>query len=292
MGRQVSVHRQSAATRASGVRELAEQDYGDLLALLSADAAKGVCLRDLLETHGVCAEALRGRFYGYFEGAELKGAALLGRAAMFCCGPGVVAHFARAAAESGTECRLVFGEARLVEEFCRRLPGEGYETELVREFDWLVCRAARRRVEQWQMEQARPGHFSAVAEAHAEMVREATGRDPREADADGFYGRVRDRLERGRTWVKVESGQVVFKAEVQSVTPEAIYLEGIWTHPAWRGRGIAKACVTELTHQRLLGRQLVCLVAEPHERAALHIYGEVGYEKEGDYQARYLRRAG
>jgi uncharacterized protein len=128
-----------------------------------------------------------------------------------------------------------------------------------------------------------------VEEAHAQMFVEATGSDPRAKDAEGFSRRVRERIEKGRTWVKVEDGKVVFKAELQSITPEAIYLEGIWTAPESRGRGIAKACVVELTHRRLRKQQTICLVVEPEEKVAQHIYQQAGFDHCGDYQACYLK---
>jgi predicted GNAT family acetyltransferase len=71
------------------------------------------------------------------------------------------------------------------------------------------------------------------------------------------------------------------------VTPDVIYLEGIWTNPNYRQRGIARECVVELTHRRLRKKQVICLAVEPEETIAMQIYKHAGFRHETDYQARY-----
>jgi predicted GNAT family acetyltransferase len=128
-----------------------------------------------------------------------------------------------------------------------------------------------------------------VATAQAEMAFEASGTDPRLSDPEGFRRRVAERIERGRIWVKIEEGKVVFKADLMSVTPEVVYLEGIWTHPDYRGRGIAKSCLTELVHRLLRQHLMVCLLVEPDEKAAIKVYEHVGFVHREEYQARFLK---
>jgi predicted GNAT family acetyltransferase len=71
------------------------------------------------------------------------------------------------------------------------------------------------------------------------------------------------------------------------VTPDMIYLEGIWTNPNYRQRGIARECVVELTHRRLRQKQMICLAVEPEENIAMQIYRHAGFRHQTDYQARY-----
>jgi ribosomal protein S18 acetylase RimI-like enzyme len=272
------------------VRELTEEDQGAALDLLATYQVASVHLKGMIEDHGICSVKHRGHFYGYYEDDRLKGVALLGHAAMFCCGPAALPLFAAALVEGEIECRFVFGPQTTVEAFQKYLSVFGYEVTLVRDFHWYVCREARIPVQQLQLQRADINHLDAVAEAQADMLREATGSDPRESDPDGFRERVKDRIERGRTWVKVEGGKVIFKAELQCITAEAIYLEGIWTHPEQRGRGVAKACVAELTHRRLRQQQSICLVVEPEEKVAMHIYQQAGFAHNDEYKACYLRR--
>jgi hypothetical protein len=271
------------------VRQLDELDYRAVLALLAASPQQGVHLESLIADYGLTSPALRGRFFGYFEAGQLTGLALLGHQIMFCAPDAALEHFARAAVASGFRTSLVFGPQRQVELFWQQLSALGREQKLTRDFRWFVCRVPAQPVRHFRLVQATPEHLEMVIEAHASMFIEATGTDPRQTDQEGFRRRALERIERGRTWIRVEDGQVVFKAELQSVTPDAIYLEGIWTSLSYRGRGIAKESVVELTHRRLRKHQIICLVVEPEEEAAQHIYEHAGFEYETDYRAVYLK---
>jgi ribosomal protein S18 acetylase RimI-like enzyme len=275
--------------RHCAVRELNENDRDAALKLLAAEPLRGVHIQSLIEDYGVCSPALRGRFFGYFAGERLAGVALMGHQVMICAPDAALPLFAWAAVGAEVKINLIFGPRAQIEAFADALAARGVATTAPRDFYWYVCEQPRVPMQQMQMQQASLAHLEMVEEAHAQMFREATGNDPRERDAEGFRRRVRERIEHGRTWVKIEGGQIVFKAELQNVTTEAIYLEGIWTHPAWRGRGLAKRCMVELTHRRLRRRQALCLVVEPDEVAAQRVYQHAGFEYSGDYQARYAR---
>src|SRR5256885_3247278 len=70
-----------------------------------------------------------------------------------------------------------------------------------------------------------------ILPVQAELALAESGVDPRNVDPTGFRARCAQRVVRGRTWAVIEQGRLLFKAEMQAVTPEAIYLEGIYTHP-------------------------------------------------------------
>jgi len=277
------------------VRELGEEDRAPVLALLSNDPLRGVHLQSMIEDHGLCHPKHRGHFFGYYEDGRLTGVALLGHLMMIYAEAeaeeAALNYFAQAAVASGAKGHVVFGPREQVEAFWARLSESGRETRLVRDYYWYVCEQSQLPLERLQLRQASLAELEVVANAQAEMALEESGVDPRVADLEGFRQRVAERIERGRTWVKLEDGKVVFKAELQSITSEAIYLEGIWTHPNYRNRGIAKSCVAELTHRRLRRQQVICLVVEPHEQIARHIYEQAGFVHHGDYQARYLKPA-
>lgn len=269
------------------VRELDELDYRLALTLLAAHPLGGVHLESLIADHGLTSPALRGRFYGYFEQDEIKGIALLGHQIMFCAPDAAIPHFARLAADAGLRTSVIFGPQAQVELFWQHYATDGRELKMQRDFYWYVCETPTQPIRQFQLIQATPDHLDAVLEAQATAFLEATGTDPRQADPEGFRRRTLDRIERKRTWIKLENDTVVFKAELQSVTPEAIYLEGIWTHSDYRQRGIAQAGVVELTHRRLRQKQVICLAVEPDETVAMRIYHEAGFRYHSDYQARY-----
>lgn len=269
------------------VRELDELDYRQALDLLATHPLQGVHLESLINDHGLTSPALRGRFFGYFENGQLTGLALLGHQIMFCAPDAALPQLARTAAAAGLHTSVIFGPRPQVELFWEHYAEFGRALKMQRDFYWYVCEAPAQPLRQFQLIQATAEHLEMVMEAQASTFFEATGTDPRQTDPAGFRRRVLERIERGRTWIKLENDTVVFKAELQSVTPEAIYLEGIWTNPAYRQRGIARECVVELTHRRLRQQQVLCLAVEPDEAVAMRIYQYAGFRHETNYQARY-----
>ncbi|MBS1807730.1 MAG: GNAT family N-acetyltransferase [Acidobacteria bacterium] len=269
------------------VRLLDELDYEQALALLGAHPMQGVHLESLINDHGLTSPDLRGHFFGHFENGELTGIALIGHQIMFCALNEAIPSLARTAADSSVRTSLIFGPREQVEIFWQHYATRGHELKLQRDFFWYVCEAPAQPLRQFQLIQATVVHLEDVMEAQASMFIESAVTDPRQKDPEGFRRRVLERIERGRTWIKIENNTIVFKAELQSVTPEVIYLEGIWTHPSYRQRGIARASVVELTHRRLRQRQVLCLAVEPDETVAMHIYEHAGFRYQADYQARY-----
>jgi len=271
------------------VRELTEADYDSVLALLSEDPLGGIHLRSMIEDHGLCHHSHRGRFFGYYEGGRLAGVALLGHAILIYAGSSALGHFAQAAADSQATGHVIFGPRTQVETFWEHFSRHGRETKLVREHYWYVCRQPRLMPSGLPLRQATLAALDVVADAHAEMAYEESGTDPRVSDSEGFRRRVAERIERGRVWVKLEGGRVVFKADLASETSDAVYLEGVWTHPDYRKRGIAQSCLSELVCRLARQQKVICLAAEPHEQTALRVYERVGFVRCEDYQARFLK---
>lgn len=281
------VAQNQSVSRAAFVRELDELDYRQALALLAEHPLEGVHLESLIADHGLTSPALRGRFFGYFEQEQLTGIALLGHQIMFCAPDAALPLLAHTAATSGLRTTVIFGPRAQVELFWQHYAALGHELKLQRDFYWYVCAAPTQPLRQFHLVQATSEHLEVVLEAQATAFIEVTGTDPRQTDLAGFRRRTLERIERGRTWIKLENGRLVFKTELQSVTPDVIYLEGIWTHPDYRQRGIAREGVVELTHRRLRQQQVLCLAVEPDETVAMKIYQYAGFSHQTDYQARY-----
>lgn len=281
------------AVRTQAVRELAETDLQQAIGLLSNDPLHGVHLRSMLEDNGLSHPTNRGRFYGYFEDEQLVGLALLGHAIMIYARPEVepesLAFFAKKAMETNVTGNVIYGPFHQVEAFWSHLEKWGRESRMVRDLRWYVCRKPHLAVESLQLRRASLDELEPIIEAQAKMFEEETGTDPRTADPEGFRRRVAERIERNRTWVKIENNEVIFKAELQSVSPEVVYLEGVWTREDQRTKGIAKSCLTELAHRLLRQHKMLCLAVEPEEEFAIKLYEQVGFVHTEQFQARYLK---
>ena len=274
------------------VRELMQAELTAIETLLSSDPVRGVHLQSMLQDNGLVNPANRGSFYGYFENEKLVGIALLGHATMIFARADVeieaLEAFANIVQTQNLNINLMFGPKAQVEMFSDLLAATGRATKLVREMQSYVCTKAKKSVASLQIQRANSDNVKVVGDAQAELFIEATGTDPRTNDSAGFYTRVEARIERKRTWIKIENEDVVFKAELQSVTPEVAYLEGIWTREDKRKQGIAGSCLNELVHRLLKQQLFVTLVVDEDEQHAVGLYEGLGFKYASDYQARYF----
>ena len=89
----------------------------------------------------------------------------------------------------------------------------------------------------------------------------------------------------------IESGKLIFKAEVVSDTPEATYLEGVWINPEMRSEGWGTRCVSQLVRIVLTEkpRASVCLFVNEQNSAALRFYHRVGFKNRGVHDTVFLK---
>jgi uncharacterized protein len=117
--------------------------------------------------------------------------------------------------------------------------------------------------------------------AAAAMHREEMGVDPLTIDAASWRGRMESLIERGWSWVWIERGEVIFKAELSAWMPDAVQIQGVYTHPQRRGRGIGTAGLAALCAS-LFRQAPVCTLYVNHYNApALRLYRRLGFRQAG-----------
>jgi uncharacterized protein len=94
----------------------------------------------------------------------------------------------------------------------------------------------------------------------------------------------------GRTWVIVEDGGLLFKAEVQADTPEVIYLEGVWVDPLVRGTGTGRKYMAELCRLMFARTRTVCLLVNEENERAHRFYRACGFRLRSVYDTIFLGR--
>ncbi|MGN6797742.1 MAG: GNAT family N-acetyltransferase [Gaiellaceae bacterium] len=111
------------------------------------------------------------------------------------------------------------------------------------------------------------------------------GIDPLTRDADGFRWRTASQVEEGRSWLWVEDGVVLFKAEASAWTPRAVQLAQVWTDPGARGHGYATRGLSDLVRLLLDWVPVVTLFVRSENDAAIGLYEKVGMRKVLEYRS-------
>ncbi len=127
--------------------------------------------------------------------------------------------------------------------------------------------------------------FELLVPACAEAHREELGTNPLERDPESFRWRTRMQIEDGRSWLWVEDGTILFKAEASAWTPSAVQLQQVWVDPRVRGRGYAQRGMRDLCRLLLERVPSVCLFVRAENAPAIQVYERVGMRHTISYRS-------
>jgi predicted GNAT family acetyltransferase len=129
----------------------------------------------------------------------------------------------------------------------------------------------------------RPDELQVLFPAAVAMYTEEVGVSP---TADGgersYRERVSDLIKGRRAYAKIVDGRVVFKAELAVVTKHTAQVQGVWTAPELRGKGIATACMAGVVQDAL--RRIapsVSLYVNDYNEPARRVYERCGFRQVG-----------
>ena len=151
----------------------------------------------------------------------------------------------------------------------------------------LVHRVPSRVAPDDRLRPATEEDFDRVLPASAAMFLEEVGYDPMR-NGSGYSAYVRGLIRQRRTYVVVEPlrGQptVVFKADVGAVWGGLAQIQGVWTHPALRGRGLGTAGMAAVV-ERVAAEHApeVSLYVNDYNLTARRVYAKVGFRQEDTY---------
>jgi ribosomal protein S18 acetylase RimI-like enzyme len=121
----------------------------------------------------------------------------------------------------------------------------------------------------------------ACAAAHEEEI----GIDPLARDPDGFRWRTQAQIGEGRSWIWIENGTILFKAEASAWTPDAVQLQQVWVDPSVRNRGHAQRGMRDLCRRLLERVPRVCLFVRPENAPAIRVYESIGMRRTITYRS-------
>jgi len=269
---------------------LAESSEAEVLEYLARRPLHAVILAGLIRDNGIVNTANRGTFYGCRDRAgELEGVALIGHATL------IEAHTDRALrafADQARKCsraHMVMAEKRFVEEFWTHYFEDGRRmNRACREFLLELNQPISDNKAVEGLRLATLDDLDLLLPVHAQMAFDESGVNPMVRDPQGFRDRYARRILQSRTWVWVESGQLMFKADLISQTPEVAYLEGIWICPEKRAKGWGGRCVAHVAKTLMTSIPSVCVFVNQENAAARRFYERVGFKAKAVYDTVFL----
>ncbi len=135
---------------------------------------------------------------------------------------------------------------------------------------------------------ATPEDLDLIVPVQAHLVEMESRINPLDTDPEGFRARCLRRVGMCRTWVIVEGGRLLFKAEVQADTPDVIYLEGVWVDPSLRGTGAGRKYMAEFCRMMLARARTLCLLVNEENERAHRFYRSCGFRLRSVYDTIFL----
>jgi len=266
------------------VRQLGVRDTDAVLRALDADPVAACMVAARVQSHGLDSHRLRGELWTHERPEEsmcFSGANLVPLSGS----PTALRAFADRARRRPRSCSSLVGPAELVLAMWSELEGAwGLARDVRADQPLLALIGQPGRAPDPGVRPVRPHELEVYLPAAVAMFTEEVGVDPRGSDGGRSYRyRVADLISSGRAWARFEDGEVVFKAEVGSMSALAAQIQGVWVHPAWRGRGLgAGGAAAVATHVQATGR-VPSLYVNDFNAAAMATYRGVGFTQVGTF---------
>jgi len=263
----------------------------EVLDFLEARPAQTAMLSGLIRDNGLRSDFNRGDFFGCRnEHGELEGVALIGRATLFEARSERALYSLANRAQNCTGTHMLMGEQDGVQMFWEFYAGrQAQMRKSCREHLLELRSPVELREEVPGLRLATAQDLDAIVPIHAQMAFEESGLNPLDIDPEGFRRRYLRRIQKQRSWVWIDSGNVVFKAEIVSQTPHVAYLEGVWVNPDTRSQGHGTNCVLQLSKHLLSRTDSVCLFVNEANTSGLRFYERMGFKDKESFDTIFLQ---
>ena len=265
------------------LRVLGPADLQEVTGLLARDPVLNVVADYRARTTQLQPRWLNGEVWGYYEDGRLTSLchAAANLIPVMAQRP-ALEMFAERAASQGRRCSTILGPSDQVAVMWERL-----------EPRWAPARVVRTRQPHLQISSdpvaepdpfvrvTRPAEVDTLYPACVAMYTEEVGVSPEEHGGAALYrARVAQLVSRGWSFVRIQDGRVVFKAEIAAASPHACQVQGVYVAPDRRGEGLGvagMAAVVDLALRHVA--PVVSLYVNEHNHAARRVYEKVGFRQ-------------
>lgn len=268
--------------RGTNTRLLGVADLADVRALLGRDPVANVFVASRVEASGLDAWRLGGEVWGHVVNGKLDALCYSGANLVPVeASPEAVRAFAERARRQGRRCSSIVGPAEAAMALWEQVrPTWGPAREVRASQPLMEIRGSSPTVEpDFRVKPVTPNQIDTLLPACIAMFTEEVGVSPHSGDGGVLYrARVAELIRAGRSFARIESGRVLFKAEIGAVTPLACQVQGVWVHPEERGRGLSEFGMAALVEESLRAiAPTVSLYVNDFNLRARAAYRRVGF---------------
>ena len=275
--------------RSDQARLLDDRDRAAALEVCAADPVANVFVESRIRAFGLDPGRLGAQMWGFEE---------TGRLTSLCYGGAnlvpvqatspAIAAFADRALRQGRRCSSIVGPSAAVTELWGALrPYWGPARDVRAAQPLMSIDGPSPLAADPAVRCVRLDELDILLPASIAMFTEEVGISPLNGDGGASYrARVMELVRSGRALARVEDGQVIFKAEVGAATPQACQVQGVWVHPAYRGRGLAApgmAAVVALARESI--SPVVSLYVNDFNAPARATYLRAGFTEVGEFMS-------
>ena len=225
---------------------------------------------------------LGGEMWGYYEDGELVSAChSAANLVPVEATPAAAAAFSARALEQPRRCATIVGPSAVVAQMWQVMaPQWGAAREERPGQLHMEIAASPEVAPDPAVRLSTTADLEALYPACVAMYTEEVGVSPELGGGGSLYrARVAQLISKGWSFVRIDDGQVVFKAEIAAATPHAAQVQGVYVAPERRGEGLAvagMAAVVALTLRDIA--PVVSLYTNDFNTPARRAYERVGFE--------------
>jgi len=268
---------------------MTDHDRDEVLAICDRDAVTNVFVSSRVRNAGLDPRRLGAQVWGYYEGGQLtsmcySGANLVPIEATSAA----VSAFAERARMQGRRCSSIVGPAEAVTQLWGLLAPSWGRPRDIRSVQPVMTISGPPSVPPDPL--VRPvtlDQLNVMMPACVAMFTEEVGVSPIGPDGGVAYrARVSELIRAGRSFARIENGQVLFKAEIGAATPLACQVQGVWVPPEARGRGLAvHGMAAVVTAALATVAPVVTLYVNDYNTPARAAYSRAGFIQTGTFMS-------
>jgi uncharacterized protein len=268
-------------------RLLGDAERGAVERLLDQDPYAGAQVAERVGAAGLAWWRHDARIFGYGTRRHLESLCWLGANLIpVHASPVAVAAFAELTCAEPRTCSSIVGSADAVLDLWHRLaPTWGPARDVRPCQPLLATNAPPSTAADPAVRLVRPDEINLLYPAAVAMYTEEVGVSPvAEGGTSAYRQRVRDLISGGRAYARIVDRRVVFKAELAVITRHTAQIQGVWTAPEWRGRGLAAAGMAAVVRDALRRvAPTVSLYVNDYNLPARRVYARCGFRRVGTF---------